>query len=113
MFQSRTFQIVALLLLLLAKEAFASVITILPADSHTLPLIRAIKAIEKEHSEVEKEVSFRVLNSSDIKERKPKKGELFVLYLMDRRTVMAAKEYVERVIKGGGRVYGVSEPYDE
>ncbi len=113
MFRSRTFHIVALLLFLLSKEALASVVTILPADSHTLPLIKAIKAIEKEHPEVEKRVSFRVLTSSGIEERKPDRGELFVLYLMDRRTVMAAKDYVERVIEGGGRVYGVSEPYDE
>ncbi len=113
MFLNKAFGYCLFLVFLSASAASAEVLSILPGDSQSSIVIKAIKKIYNENSEIRKKITFKVYNSSSIRQASASNGEIFIVYLMDRRSVMAARNYIKDVIKKGGKVYGVSEPYDE
>jgi cobalamin biosynthesis Mg chelatase CobN len=89
------------------------VVSILPGDTQTEIVIKAIKSIHKLNPQLKSEVIFKVYCLDSIKNASAEKDEVFILHLMDRKRVIAAKPYIYAVIAKGGRVYGVSEPYDK
>ncbi len=98
----------------IASPAVAKVVvSILPGDTQTEVVIKAIKSIYELNPHLKSTVIFRVYHLDSIKNALAEKNEVFIIHLMDRKRVIAAKNYIYAVVAKGGRVYGVSEPYDK
>ena len=96
-----------------ALKGYAGVLSILPGDSQTPVVLRAVKSLFREHPELKSKMVFKIYNPENIKHALASDHEVLVIYLMDRKAVLAAKGYIEKINNKGGMVYGVSEPYDE
>lgn len=87
-------------------------ISILFGDSHTKTAIDVVKYIKKEYPAIAGKVGFNIYTRNTISGVMDREKTIFILFLMNRKVVEKARPYIESVIKGGGKVYGVSEPYD-
>ena len=87
-------------------------ISILFGDSHTKTTIDVVKSIKKEYPAITEKVGFNIYTRNTISGVMVNEKTIFILFLMNRNVIEKAKSYIESVIKAGGKVYGVSEPYD-
>lgn len=88
-------------------------VNIFLGDTHSKTAIDAVKAIENEYPQIKKNVDFNIYTSSNIMDKKDEYVDVFIFFTMGRQIIESVKPYLEKIVKNGGKVYGVGGIYDK
>lgn len=92
-------------------------VSIFLGDTRSKTAIEAVKTIEREYPQIKEKVDFNIYTSRNIVNKKNKDigfaKIVFFLLIMDRQAAELIKPYIEKIVKNGGRVYGVGGTYNK